>query len=167
VQSSFAFFGVSPERRERCLAHLRVLAGVPQSGAEGSEEVTIAVTEEQDLVRARLAGKAFCQKLGFNDIDATKVMTAIAELARNIFKYAGRGEIRIFRADTANRAGVQVIASDHGPGIPDVSRVLRPDFRSKTGMGRGLQGTRALMDFFEIHSSPGGGTTVTIRKSKS
>ena len=93
-------------------------------------------------------------------------MTAISELSRNIFKYAGKGEIRVCRA-AAERVTVQVVASDRGPGIPDIDHVMRADYRSKSGMGRGLRGTRALMDFFEIHSRPGEGTTVTVRKEKS
>ena len=166
VESSFDFFGVSPERRDRCLRSLRGLDGAAKVGAVDDDDVTIPVEQEQDLLRARLAGKALCRRLGFTEIGTTKVMTAISELARNIFKYAGQGVIRIRRL-TADGVGVQVIASDRGPGIPDVNKVLSPGFHSKTGMGRGLSGTRALMDSFDIQSRPGEGTIVTVQKAKS
>lgn len=163
VRSSFEFFGVSQERLDRCLGHLRMLDSSPQIGVP--DDVTIAIIEERDLVAARTAGKGICRNLGFTEIGATKVMTAISELSRNIFKYAGRGEVRIRRA-SGERPVIEVIAIDRGPGIPDINRVLSPVFQSKTGMGRGLRGTRSLMDFFEIQSRAGEGTTVTVRKEK-
>lgn len=57
-----------------------------------------------------------------------------------------------------------VEVSDQGPGIGDIEKVLDGEFRSSTGMGLGLQGTRRLMDEFEIHSEAGRGTVVRIGK---
>lgn len=62
------------------------------------------------------------------------------------------------------RVCVQVIAADRGPGIRDIARVLSPNFVSQTGMGRGLRGTRSIMDSFDIQSRPGEGTVVTVQK---
>lgn len=127
------------------------------------EVITVSVHEEYDIVRARAAGKVLCQKIGFNEIDTTKVVTAISEISRNIFKYAKKGWVTLRRTGGDN-AGIEVVATDRGPGIPDVERVLRPDYRSRTGMGGGLRGTRAIMDSFDIRTRPGDGTVVTIRK---
>lgn len=166
VQSSFNFFGVPPERRDRCLDQIRALAGVERPRPREEDMIVIAVEGEQDILRARLAGKALCQRLGFSEIGLTKVMTAISELSRNMFKYAGRGVIHISRMNT-EKPTIQVIATDRGPGIPDVERVLSPTYRSTSGMGRGLRGTRTLMDYFDIYSRPGEGTIVTVRKAVS
>lgn len=57
-----------------------------------------------------------------------------------------------------------VEVSDQGPGIADVQKVLDGQFRSTTGMGIGLAGTRRLMDLFEITSEPGMGTVVKFGK---
>lgn len=137
---------------------------IADEGDDRVEElITISVQEEYDIVRARLAGKALCQRIGFTEIDTTKVVTAISELSRNIYKYAKRGWITLSRM-SGEHPIVEIVARDRGPGIADVERVFRPDFRSRSGMGGGLRGTRALMDFFEIRSHPGEGTVVTIRK---
>ena len=69
--------------------------------------------------------------------------------------------------DGITKPTIQVIATDRGPGIPDVERVLSPTYRSTSGMGRGLRGTRTLMDYFDIYSRPGEGTIVTVRKAVS
>jgi serine/threonine-protein kinase RsbT len=163
---TFDFFGIPPERRDQCLDQLRALSGAERTQARADDMVTMAVEDEQDIVRARLAGKALCQRLGFTEVGTTKVMTAISELARNMHNYAGRGVIHIRRMN-AEKPCIQVIATDRGPGIPDVEKVLSASYRSKSGMGLGLRGTRAIMDYFDIFSRPGEGTIVTVRKNLS
>ncbi len=126
-------------------------------------EIEIAIEREDDIVRARETGRAMCRVLGFSEVGQTKVATAISELSRNIFQYAGRGEVRM---RPANGAGIEVVASDRGPGIANVPAVLTPGYRSKRGMGMGLQGTRRLVDELQIDSRPGVGTTVRFSKRK-
>jgi serine/threonine-protein kinase RsbT len=100
---------------------------------------------------------------GLGEVAHTKLATALSELSRNILQYAGKGRVTI-RTLSSPRPGVEVVASDDGPGIADVEHVLGPRYRSRTGMGVGLRGAQRLMDFFEVQSSRGHGTTVTIRK---
>jgi serine/threonine-protein kinase RsbT len=87
----------------------------------------------------------------------------VSELARNILLYVGDGEVRLATLD-APRRGIEIVASDAGSGIADVSAVMDRDYRSRTGMGMGLKGTKRLMDQLEIATRPGAGTTVTARK---
>lgn len=165
VRKSIQVFGVSDARRDACLSHLLALCWPPE-GAVPQRVITVEIAEELDIVRARRAGKEICIQLGFSEVGAVKVATAISELARNILKYAGDGSITIRPLDTSPRA-VEVMAFDRGPGIPDIDAVLRPGFKSRTGMGAGLRGTRALMDHFDVATGPGRGTVVTIRKRRS
>ena len=60
--------------------------------------------------------------------------------------------------------GVEIIASDQGPGIADVSTVMRDGFSTGKGLGIGLPGARRLMDEFVIASAVGTGTIVTMKK---
>ena len=53
---------------------------------------------------------------------------------------------------------------DEGPGIPDLDRVLSGQYRSQTGMGIGIVGGHRLMDQVEIHTRPGAGTDVLLKK---
>jgi serine/threonine-protein kinase RsbT len=117
-----------------------------------------------DIVAARQAGRSLASRLGLPQSDLTVVATAISEVARNIVEYAGRGEIRLGLCQQGGRFGLCVVATDKGPGIPDVERALRDGFSTHKGLGLGLPGARRLMDEFEIVSEVGGGTTVTMRK---
>jgi serine/threonine-protein kinase RsbT len=128
-----------------------------------SETVVIPIVAEDDIVRARSRGREVCRALGFTEINQVKVATAISELARNIFQYAGKGSLTLTTVESP-RKGIEVIARDEGKGIPDLKLVLSGSYRSKSGMGMGLLGTKRLMDFFEVETAPEKGTVVTVRK---
>ena len=127
-------------------------------------EIRVAIKSDQDIVLARQRGRALATELGFSAVDATFIATAVSELARNILVYARKGEITLRAVHGSNRKGVQVVASDDGPGIPDIRQALRDGFSTSGSLGLGLPGVRRLMDEFEITSQPGQGTTVAVKK---
>ena len=102
---------------------------------------------------------------GFSISEATLIATAISELARNIVSYANRGSVTLQPVHGSNGAsGLTIIASDSGPGIADINLALRDGYSSSGGLGLGLPGVRRLMDEFDVVSSSGSGTTVTVTK---
>ena len=127
-------------------------------------EIRVAINSDQDIVTARQRGRVMASELGFSSGDATLIATAISELARNIVSYAGKGQITLKIANTLSRQGISVVATDDGPGIPDIRQALRDGFSTSGSLGLGLPGVRRLMDEFEISSQPGQGTTVTVKK---
>jgi serine/threonine-protein kinase RsbT len=129
-------------------------------------EIRVAINSDQDIVLARQKGRALAMELGFASGDATLIATAISELARNIVSYARKGHISLMIVNRANRAGLAIVASDNGPGIPDVRQALRDGFSTSGSLGMGLPGVRRLMDEFEITSQPGRGTIVAVKKWK-
>jgi serine/threonine-protein kinase RsbT len=129
-----------------------------------AEEVQVAINSDQDIVSARQKGRQMATELGFSTGDATLIATAISELARNIVAYARRGQITLRMLNGLNRRGISVMASDDGPGIPDIHQALRDGFSTSGSLGLGLPGVRRLMDEFEIASQPGRGTRVAVKK---
>ena len=127
-------------------------------------EVRVALCTDADLVNARAEGRAMAEELGFPRPDPTLIATAISEVARNIVRHVGRGEIILRPLQEADRYGLAVVARDEGPGIRDVEAALRDDYSGMGGLGLGLPGARRLMDEFVIESSPDSGTTVTMKK---
>jgi len=93
-----------------------------------------------------------------------KVATAVSELARNIVFYAGKGtvELRSLK-DDRGILGLQIIASDQGPGIPQskLDEIWAGTYKSQRGMGKGLVAVKKLVDDFQLDTRPGVGTTVT------
>ena len=126
----------------------------------------MAINSDQDIVAARQSGRALAAEVGFSATDSTLIATAISELARNIVSYARKGEITVKTIHGSSRHGILVVASDNGPGIPDVLQAMRDGFSTSGSLGLGLPGVRRLMDEFQIASQPGRGTIVTVKKWK-
>jgi serine/threonine-protein kinase RsbT len=129
-------------------------------------EIRVAINSDQDIVAARQSGRALAAEVGFSATDSTLIATAISELARNIVSYARKGEITVKTIHGSSRHGILVVASDNGPGIPDVLQAMRDGFSTSGSLGLGLPGVRRLMDEFQIASQPGRGTIVTVKKWK-
>ena len=118
-----------------------------------------------DVLTARLQARALASRAGFSPSNLTIIATAVSEVVRNIVEYAKEGEVVITLISRgAYRKGVEIVAVDQGPGIPDVSMALRDGYSTAKGLGIGLPGARRLMDEFEISSEMGKGTTVRMRK---
>src|SRR5215471_6380823 len=122
------------------------------------------ISSDQDIVLARQKGRLLAFASGFSAVDSTLIATAISELARNIFSYAKKGQIVLRTLQESRRRGILIIASDDGPGIPDLRLALRDGFSTSGSLGLGLPGVRRLMDEFQIASSPGEGTVVKVTK---
>ena len=89
------------------------------------------------LLRGNLVGMKR-KKVGFGTVDQARITTAISELARNIYLYAGKGKIEIRQITDGNLNGLLVIASDEGPGIADVRKVMEDGFTTSGGLGAGM-----------------------------
>jgi len=101
--------------------------------------------------------------IGFRLIDQTRLATVASELARNVVKYARRGQMILQRwEDARGRHGIRMIFEDRGPGIPDIEAAMRDGFTTGRGLGKGLPGSKRLMDEFEIQSEVGKGTRITV-----
>jgi serine/threonine-protein kinase RsbT len=124
----------------------------------------VPIEADADVVTARQEARALGAELGFGSTDLTLLATAISEVARNITAYAERGEIALRVVHRGGREGIEVVASDDGPGISDVELALRDGYTTGNGLGLGLPGARRLVDEFEIRTGPGVGTTVTLVK---
>jgi serine/threonine-protein kinase RsbT len=126
--------------------------------------VRVPVASDIDIVSARQQGRALAMRLGFSSSDATMVATAISELARNIVLYAKRGEIILAAVVNSEHRGLVITACDDGDGIADIRQALQDGYSTSGRMGVGLPGVKRLMDEFEISSTVGKGTVVSVKK---
>ena len=126
--------------------------------------VSLAIDHEHDVVNARQRARQVAELLGLEGGEQTRVATAVSEIARNAFKYAGGGRIE-FALEGQTRPQILLIrVIDRGPGIAALPAILAGQYHSTTGMGLGIIGTKRLMDAFEVESSAARGTVVSMRK---
>jgi serine/threonine-protein kinase RsbT len=127
---------------------------------------TLPIQTAVDVVLVRQAVRKLAIELEFNLVEQTKIVTAASELARNTLDYGGGGTVRLEALSEENRRGVRLIFEDQGPGILDVQLALRDGFTTGTGLGMGLGGAKRLVNEFEIESTVGKGTRVSIIRWK-
>jgi anti-sigma regulatory factor (Ser/Thr protein kinase) len=136
-------------------------AGAAATGTTSTKRLPIE--QEKDIATARLEAWSEAVRIGLSKFASVKVATAVSELARNIVFYAGKGtvELRTLRDDKG--PGLQIIASDQGPGIPPakLEEIWAGTYKSQRGMGKGLVAVKKLVDEFQLDTGAGRGTTVT------
>ena len=124
----------------------------------------VAIGNETDIVLVRKRTRRLSELIGFEGQDQTRITTAVSEIARNAFEYAGGGQIEFRLAGDSVPQSFVIAVSDRGPGIADLPAVLSGQHKSATGMGVGLLGAQRLMNELTVETRPGGGTTVRMTK---
>jgi serine/threonine-protein kinase RsbT len=121
---------------------------------------------EHDIVVGRQTVRRLAQQQGLSLVDQTKLVTAASELARNALVYGGGGQLKWETLLDGGRRGVRLAFEDQGPGIPNIDQALTDGWSSGNGLGLGLTGARRLVNEFELQSTVGVGTRVTITRWK-
>lgn len=124
------------------------------------------IVRESDTIIATQATQKLAREIGFNLAMQSMIATAVSELGTNIIKYAGRGYILIGKIRRMKQEGIEIIAEDSGPGLPDIAGALTDSFSTGESLGLGLPGVKRLMDEFLIDSNEGCGTKIVAKKWK-
>lgn len=110
--------------------------------------------------------KARLRTIGFPSETIRKVTIALYEGEINLVIHAGGGEIDV----AIENDRIHLVISDRGPGIEDIGLAMSEGWSSAPdeirslgfGAGMGLPNMKKYSDFFDIQSTPGVGTTVTM-----
>jgi serine/threonine-protein kinase RsbT len=126
---------------------------------------TMDMKTEFDMVQIRQEVRTMAKSFGMGLVDQTRITTAASEVLRNMFIYAGGGEVTVLKARTVDGMdSLLVRCVDKGPGIEDVELAMQDGYSTVNSMGFGLPGAKRLVDRFDILSVPGQGTTVEMVK---
>ncbi len=125
---------------------------------------TCLISDEADIEEAVRCAMLIAGSIGFRESNCCMIGTSVSELARNIHRYAKTGgAIHISELRRARKTGVEIVATDNGPGIKDIKKAMQDHYSTTAGsLGIGLPGVKRFMDEFKIKS--GKGTTVMVRK---
>jgi serine/threonine-protein kinase RsbT len=130
----------------------------PRSG-NGPVVRHIGVINERDIAEVLMVVRELCRTAAVKSFVMQTTLTVVSELARNIVSYTPGGFIELSLEGTPPR--LKVVASDTGPGIPNLNEIFAGRYRSKTGLGRGLLGVKQLASKFDIQTGPKG-TTISL-----
>jgi anti-sigma regulatory factor (Ser/Thr protein kinase) len=123
------------------------------------------IDDESKVGEARRAAQALAN-FEFDVDTAGRVAIAATELANNLLRHAGGGELLLQRLGSDGAATVEILAIDRGRGMSNVEICMRDGYSTTGTMGTGLGAVRRLADEFDIHSVPGQGTVVMARFGK-
>jgi anti-sigma regulatory factor (Ser/Thr protein kinase) len=125
--------------------------------------VAIEVTESSQVASARRAAVAAANAAGLDETEAGRAAIIATELATNLIKHGGGGELVIQRFRDESGSGFQCIALDKGRGMADLNACLRDGYSTTGSAGSGLGAVQRLSDAFDVFSRPGNGTAVLSR----
>lgn len=121
------------------------------------------VRYEHDVVLARQRARTIAASLKFDVQAQTRIATAVSEVVRNAFQYAGGGSID-FEIENGIEKMLLISVRDSGRGIPNLDEILSGKYVSKTGMGLGMIGAKRLLDYFQVETNKASGTVVVLGK---
>jgi anti-sigma regulatory factor (Ser/Thr protein kinase) len=127
-------------------------------------QLVFPITHASDVSAARRAGQKLADELGFTEVQAGRLAIVVTEAGTNILKHAGEGVLYVMRAQSgASVPGIDVLAVDNGPGIPDLALSLQDGVSTAGTFGTGLGALRRQSDEFDVWSMRGRGAAFFMR----
>ena len=127
--------------------------------------VLMPLQSEQDVVLCRNRARIIAAALGFDRQQQVRIATAVSEIARNAFRYAGSATAEFLltsnRTSTRRKQSFVTVVHDQGPGIPDLPSILAGTHQGVTGVAMGILSAKRLMDSVHIETGASG-TTVRL-----
>ena len=102
--------------------------------------------------------------MGFASQDCEEIQIVVSELASNLIRHASHGTIQLGELRSEDRAGIEIISQDEGPGIADIEQAMTDGYTTSNSLGLGLGTVNRLMDDMEVSSGPVAGVRVVCRR---
>jgi anti-sigma regulatory factor (Ser/Thr protein kinase) len=125
--------------------------------------LSVAIDDPSKVGEARRSATAIAAAAGLSETDAGRFAILASEAATNISKHASHGQIVLRSLGAGGAVGVEVVAIDHGPGIPDLDRAMTDGYSTAGSSGTGLGAMSRLASVFDIFTSVGSGTVLVAR----
>jgi anti-sigma regulatory factor (Ser/Thr protein kinase) len=119
------------------------------------------VADPSGVAPARRAVEQLADALGLDERRRGEAAIVVTELATNLLRHAGGGEI-VLRSRGEDVA-IDAIAWDRGPGIRDLARAREDGYSTAGGSGTGLGAIQRLSAAFDVQTRPDHGTALVAR----
>jgi anti-sigma regulatory factor (Ser/Thr protein kinase) len=126
-------------------------------------QTRIPVTDDSGIGECRRSAKGLLDGHGFDEVSAGRIGIIATELATNIVRHAGRGEVLMQVLTGGSSPEFELMSIDLGPGMQDVDACLRDGHSTGGTAGHGLGAVARLSSTFDVFSVPGQGTVVLSR----
>jgi anti-sigma regulatory factor (Ser/Thr protein kinase) len=121
------------------------------------------IDEETKVGEARRQASALAEAHGLDSSAVGRVAIATTELATNLLRHGGGGELLLQAITYADSTLIEVLAIDRGKGMASVDRCMIDGYSTAGTAGAGLGAVRRLAQEFDVYSVAGEGTVVVAR----
>jgi anti-sigma regulatory factor (Ser/Thr protein kinase) len=125
--------------------------------------VITAVTDPSQVAEARRMVGEVARRTGLAVQRRDEVAIVVTELATNMLKHGGGGQLHAMASDDAEGTGLELLALDRGPGMSDPGRCMQDGYSTAGSPGTGLGAIGRLADRVRIYTRPGQGCAVLVR----
>lgn len=127
-----------------------------------TQTLALTVHDASHVGAARRAAVTLAERGGCSETVGGQVALVATELATNLVRHGGGGELLVRRVANPG-SGIEIVAIDRGPGMASVDRAFRDGYSTGGSNGTGLGAVRRIADSCDIFSAPGAGTAVLAR----
>jgi anti-sigma regulatory factor (Ser/Thr protein kinase) len=123
----------------------------------------LEISDTTHTAAARRATAMVAQNSGIGEDEAGRLALIVTEIATNMLKHGGGGQISVdvYRDGTGH--GIELIALDKGTGIADLPQALTAGYSTSGTSGNGLNIIKRQSDLFTVFSRPNMGTVLVGR----
>ena len=111
----------------------------------------------------RRAAERLATELGMPQARIADLAIVATETASNLVKHADEGMLLVRAARVPDRAGVEILALDRGPGMADLARAIGDGHSTAGTLGIGLGSIVRQSSWSDLHSVPGLGTVMAVQ----
>lgn len=124
----------------------------------------LEVREASQVGGARRAVAGLARQLGLSADDAGAASLAVTELATNLVRHGGGGEIALWWSpDTSGEPTIELVVMDSGPGMLDIAHAFTDGYSTSGTAGSGLGSVRRAARQVDAWSHPRCGTVLWLR----
>ncbi len=134
---------------------------------DNKQHVSYIITDRSHAHQIKKDVRVIAETVKFNLTRLAEIDILVSELLTNLIKHSPLGgELLVKPFIHHGEEGLEIICMDHGPGIPDLPRMMTDGSSTAGTLGQGLGAIKRLSDTFEIYSLKDWGTIILSRKYK-
>jgi anti-sigma regulatory factor (Ser/Thr protein kinase) len=121
-------------------------------------DLWLTLDDASAVSRARRHAGALARRLGFDATRTGEAEIVVSELASNVVKHAGGGDIALGVVRRAGTDLLRAVTIDAGPGSRDIEALIADGVSTAGTLGIGLGAVRRLATTLDLYSLPAVGT---------
>ncbi len=127
--------------------------------------VSVPVEGADQPGEARRAAVAAASALGFDEAGAARAGIVVTEMATNLWRHGGGGEIVISSVVHDGQPSIEALALDRGSGMANLAQCFEDGYSTAGSAGSGLGAVNRLSEC-DVFTQPGKGTAILARLAK-